>query len=130
MVPAASSMIQTHARTVRQHYVPAGYLAGFTLGGKRDSLFFVHSLDGLTVRQDKPENVAFERNYSSIDVDGLPNDYLEGIFGRFEGPACALFKELSTKPRPFATMRISPSRSIFWLYKRRVCHYPKENMRV
>jgi hypothetical protein len=90
--------------TTRQHYVSAGYLAGFTFGGKRDSIFFVHALDGSPVRQDKPENVAFERDYNSIYVDGLPKDYLEGIFSRqLEGPACALFKMLSSKPRPFAT---------------------------
>jgi hypothetical protein len=90
--------------TTRQHYVPAGYLAGFTLGGKRDSIFFVHSFNGSPVRQDKPENVAFERDYNSIDADGLPKDHLEGIFNReFEGPACALFRTLSTNPRPFVT---------------------------
>jgi hypothetical protein len=90
--------------TTRQHYVPAGYLAGFTSTGKRDSIFFVRSLADSRVRQDKPENVAFERNYNSIDVDGLPKDHLEDIFNReFEGPACALFKILSAHPRPFVT---------------------------
>ena len=95
----------TQPVTVRQHYVAAGYLAGFTQGGKRDSIFYVHPLDGSPVRIDKPENVAFERNYNSIKVEGLRKDHLEGIFRkRFEGPACDLFKTLSDHPgRPFVT---------------------------
>jgi len=89
--------------TVRQHYVAAGYLAGFTQAGRRDSTFYVHPMDGTPVRIDKPENVAFERNYNSIEVEGLRKDHLEGVFGeRFESPACDLFKTLSDRPgRPF-----------------------------
>src|ERR1039457_3849990 len=93
----------TQPVTVRQHYVAASYLAGFTQGGRRDSTFYVHPMDGSPVRVDKPENVAFERNYNSIEVEGLRADHLEGIFGeQFEGPACVLFKTLSDNPgRPF-----------------------------
>jgi hypothetical protein len=88
--------------TNRQHYVPAGYLAGFTNGGTRDSVFFVHSLDG-SVRRGKPDNVAFENDYNSIYAEGFAKDHLEDIFSKnFEAPACALFKDLSATPRVFS----------------------------
>ena len=89
---------------IKQHYVSAGYLAGFTFQGKRDSPFFVHSLDGSPVREDIPDHVGFERHYNTIDFPGLPPDHLEAVFHEFETPACALFKTLSAHPgRPFTT---------------------------
>lgn len=83
--------------TIRQHYVTAGYLAQFTFSGRRDSPFFVHSLDGKT-REATPESVGFERHYHTIDVPDLRPDHLEGIFQKIESPACALFKKLSETP--------------------------------
>ena len=90
-------------QTIRQHYVPACYLARFTLGGERDSPFFVRSLQG-QVREDIPDHVGFERHYHTIDVPGVSPDYLEDVFQNIEGPACALFKTLSANPgRPLLT---------------------------
>jgi hypothetical protein len=83
--------------TIRQHYVPAGYLAQFTLQGKRDSRFFVHSIDG-KVREATPESIGFERHYHTINVSNLGPDHLEAIFQKIESPACALFKVLSENP--------------------------------
>jgi hypothetical protein len=83
--------------TIRQHYVPAGYLAQFTLLGRRDSRFFVHSFDG-KVRQATPESIGFERHYHTIDISNRRPDHLEAIFHKIESPACALFKKLSESP--------------------------------
>jgi hypothetical protein len=89
--------------TVRQHYVPACYLARFTDAGERDSPFFVRSPDG-SMRTDVPNNVGFERHYHTIDIPGLSPDRLERDFQRFEGPACALFRTLAENPgRPLAS---------------------------
>ena len=89
--------------TVKQHYVPACYLARFTAGGERDSPFFVYSLDG-SLREDVPNHVGFERHYHTIDIPDLSPDHLEYVFQDVEAPACALFKELSANPgRPFLT---------------------------
>jgi hypothetical protein len=88
---------------VKQHFVTAGYLAGFTLAGSRHSPFYVHSLDGSAVREDIPDHVAFERHDHTVDIPGYAPDHLESIFGEIEGPACALFQRLSANPgRPFA----------------------------
>jgi hypothetical protein len=91
--------------TIRQHYVSAGYLAGFTKGGTRNSIFYVHPADGSPSRIDKPVNVASEKHYNDINVDGFTPDYLETVFKtQFEDPAHSLFKTLSGNPgRPFQT---------------------------
>jgi hypothetical protein len=83
--------------TVRQHYVPACYLARFTSQGRRDSSFFVHSLDG-RIRPSTPNSEGFECHYHTINVEGLAPDHLETIFQKIESPACALFKTLSDNP--------------------------------
>jgi hypothetical protein len=84
-------------QAVRQHYVPACYLARFTLQGSRCSPFFVHSIDG-PIREDIPDHVGFQRHYHTISVAGFRPDHLEGIFRNIEEPACALFKTLSASP--------------------------------
>lgn len=83
--------------TVRQHYVPACYLARFTLQGDRYSPFFVHSIDG-SAREDIPDHVGFQRHYHTIDIAGFAPDYLESAFQNIEEPACALFKTLAASP--------------------------------
>jgi hypothetical protein len=89
---------------VRQHYLPASYLARFTFRGKRDSVFFVHRLNGVPTLEGTPNNEGFERHYHDIDVAGLRPDHLEFEFQKVEEPACSLFKTLSANPgRPFVT---------------------------
>jgi hypothetical protein len=92
---ASASMRQL---VVRQHFVSAGYLARFTLGGERDSLFYVFSPDGMPMRKAIPNSVGFERHYHDVDVPGFRPDHLEEFFEKFEGSACALFRTLSTNP--------------------------------
>jgi hypothetical protein len=85
-------------RVKRQHFLSAGYLARFTLGGERGSLFYVYPPGQDQCRKATPGSVGFEKHYHDIDVPGFPPDYLEGFFERFEGPACALFRNLSGTP--------------------------------
>ena len=84
--------------TVKQHYVPACYLARFTLEGERSSAFHVHSVDGSPIRESTPNAEGCENHYHTIDVPGLDPDYFEGFFGKYEAPACSLFKALSENP--------------------------------
>jgi hypothetical protein len=91
-------------RVIRQHFVSAGYLARFTLGGERDSLFYVFPPGQDRKWEATPESIGFERHYHDIDVPGFPLDSLEEFFQKYEGPACALFRALSANPeRPFLT---------------------------
>lgn len=88
----------TKQRVVRQHFVSAGYQARFTLGGDRDSLFYVFPPGDPTYREATPNSVGFERHYHDIDVPGFPADHLETYFGQYEGAAHALFQTLSANP--------------------------------
>jgi Protein of unknown function (DUF4238) len=91
-------------QTVNQHYVTAGYLAGFTLGGTRYSPFFIYSPAGSPVRESVPDRVGVERHYHDIDIPRFRPDHLEVKFQEIEGPACALFRTLSANPgRPLIT---------------------------
>lgn len=95
---------QATQQTIRQHYVPASYLARFTLEGKRNSVFFVHRLNGAPTHKGTPDNEGFERHYHDINVAGLRPDHLEFEFQKIEEPACSLFKTLSANPgRPFVS---------------------------
>lgn len=82
-------------RVVRQHFVSAGYLARFTLGGERDSLFCVFPPGHDQSRKATPESTGFEKHYHDIDAPGIPPDQLELFFQKYETPASALFRILS-----------------------------------
>lgn len=95
---------RTQQRVVRQHFVSAGYLARFTLGGQRNSLFYVFSPGYDQHREATPGSVGIEKHYHDIDVPGFAPDHLEQIFEQYEGRACALFRTLSANPgRSLAT---------------------------
>lgn len=71
--------------TARQHhYVPQCYLRGFTKNRAKPQLFALDAKERRTFRT-TPENVAVERDFHRIDVEGLPLDALEQAFSGFEG---------------------------------------------
>jgi len=67
------------------HFVPQGYLAGFTHDGTRNGWLFVSDLVSRSTFWTKPRNVAAERDFNCIDADGREPDALETAFGEFEG---------------------------------------------
>jgi len=70
--------------TARQHhYVPQCYLKGFTHDRENPKLFVV---DGKERRNfsTAPANVAVERDFHRIDIEGVPIDALENAFSKFE----------------------------------------------
>jgi Protein of unknown function (DUF4238) len=85
-------------RVVRQHFVSAGYQARFTVGGNRDSRFYVFRPGDPTYREATPNSTGYERHYHDINVPGFPPDHLESYFGQWEGAATALFQTLSANP--------------------------------
>lgn len=74
------------------HFVPQGYLAGFTDDGTRDGRLFVSDLASGSVFQTKPRNVAAKRDFNRIDTDGQDPDVLEQALGDFEGRAAAVIR--------------------------------------
>ena len=72
------------------HFVPQGYLAGFTDDGTRNGRLFVSDLASGSVFQTKPRNVAAKRDFNRIDTEGQEPDALEQALGEFEGRAVDL----------------------------------------
>jgi hypothetical protein len=67
----------------RHHYVPQCYLKGFAEDRDHPKLFVI---DGKEQRSffTAPGNVAAERDFNRIEVDGYPPDALENAFSAFE----------------------------------------------
>lgn len=78
------------------HFVPQGYLAGFTKEGTRDGRLFVSDLISRSVFQTKPRNVGAKRDFNRIDVDGQDPDALERVLGEFEGKAISVIRGIQT----------------------------------
>lgn len=74
------------------HFVPQGYLAGFTGDGTREGRLFVSDLVSRSVFQTKPRNVAAERDFNRIEADGHDPDTLEQQLGKFEGRAISVIR--------------------------------------
>lgn len=70
--------------TARQHhYVPQCYLKGFVKHREKPKLFVIDAKERRPFRT-TPANVAVERDFHRIDVEGFPADALENAFSRFE----------------------------------------------
>ncbi|MEE9287905.1 MAG: DUF4238 domain-containing protein [Gammaproteobacteria bacterium] len=74
------------------HFVPQGYLAGFTDDGAREGRLFVSDLVSRSVFQTKPRNVGAERDFNRIEADGQDPDALERRLGEFEGRAISVIR--------------------------------------
>lgn len=76
------------------HFVPQGYLAGFTDTGTKDGrLYAFDFVDGRCFRP-KPRNVAFEVDFNRFEADGHPPDALEKALGDFEGKAASVVRAI------------------------------------
>lgn len=67
----------------RHHYVPQCYLNGFVADREKPKLFVV-DLETRRSFETAPANVAAERDFHTIDVDGQAPDALENAFSEFE----------------------------------------------
>ena len=74
----------------KHHFVPQGYLAGFTDDGK----LTVFDLESQKTFRTTPKNVAAKRDFNRIDVHGLPPDAVERALGDFEGKAISTIRWL------------------------------------
>jgi hypothetical protein len=67
----------------RHHYVPQCYLRGFILDRAKPQLYVIDGKDQRTFRT-APANVAAERDFHRIEVDGYKPDALESRLSGFE----------------------------------------------
>ena len=78
----------------KHHFVPRGYLAGFTDDGTRNGQLTVFDLELQKTFPATPRKVAAKRDFNRIDVEGLPPDAVEQALGKFEGKAIATIRRL------------------------------------
>lgn len=75
------------------HYVPQCYLKGFARYRDNPKLFVVDAKENRTFCT-APANVAVERDFHKIDIDGHPIDALENAFSKFEGELSESLKNI------------------------------------
>jgi hypothetical protein len=68
----------------RHHYVPQCYLKGFAKDPDKPQLFVIDGKEQRTFCT-SPANVAAERDFNRIEVEGYAHDALENAFSGFEG---------------------------------------------
>ena len=78
----------------KHHFVPQGYLAGFTDDGTRNGQLTVFDLELQKTFRTTPRKVAAKRDFNRIDVDGLLPDAVERALGEFEGKAISIIRQL------------------------------------
>jgi hypothetical protein len=67
----------------RHHYVPQCYLKGFCQHRDKPKLFVV-DIKQLKTFTTSPANVAAERDFHAVDIEGVPPDVLENRFAEIE----------------------------------------------
>jgi hypothetical protein len=86
----------------RHHFIPAGFLAGFTEEGGRDGTLWVYDIEKKSWRKSKPENEAHRRDFYTMESSSGDPFELEKMLGKdLEGPAINAICEIKeTKVLP------------------------------
>lgn len=78
----------------KHHYIPQSYLASFTTNGEKTGYFHVMNvLDGNSFKT-SPKNVAAERDFNRVDIDGQSPDVLENALSTFENAAALAIRRV------------------------------------
>lgn len=81
----------------RHHYLPQAYLAAFTDTGFKDGKLHALDVDNGNRFRTSPINVAIERDFNRIDIEGEPLDILEQALASFEDPAIRSVRNVNNK---------------------------------
>lgn len=79
--------MKTKSIARRHHYLPQTYLALFTSTGSKDDHFFVLDVNDGNRFQTSPINVAVERDFNRVDIEGRSPDAIEQALAPFETKA-------------------------------------------
>jgi len=82
---------EVKAAARKQHFVPQFYLRGFV--GEKDRLFVVDRPSRKTFRT-APKNVAAERDFNRVDVQGMDPNAVEKALADFEGKVAPAFERV------------------------------------
>lgn len=78
----------------RHHFVSNCYLSRFTDTGTKHGRLCVLDLIASRCFKQKPKNVAYERDFNRVDIEGHPPDVLESAFGEFEGEMAEVIRKI------------------------------------
>jgi hypothetical protein len=84
---------ETKAAPRKHHFVPRFYLRGFV--GKKDQLFVVDRSSKKTFRT-APKNVAAERDFNRVEVEGMDPNAVEKALAEFEGKVAPALERVKT----------------------------------
>lgn len=91
-------------RNIKQHYVPASYLAAFTPDCNRDSQLFVYERNTGKMFRAAPDNTAKLRNYYSIPLpDGSHDDSVDVMITALEGQAMPSLRKMRARDYNLST---------------------------
>lgn len=76
------------------HWVPQCYLKGFAKSPSKNAQLYVVDAVKDKAFVTTPRNVASERDFNRIEVDGMAPDHVESGYARFEGVASAALRRL------------------------------------
>jgi hypothetical protein len=69
----------------RHHFIPRCYLKGFAVERKKKAQIIVFDRSSGESYQTALDNVAVERDFNRVEIDGQPPDAFEGSMAQFEG---------------------------------------------
>ena len=79
----------------RHHFLPQGYLAGFTDTDRKDGTLHVIDLKSRRSFPTSPLNVAVARDFKRIDIEGHPPDIIESALSPIENSAITAIRRIS-----------------------------------
>ncbi|HET7832845.1 MAG TPA: DUF4238 domain-containing protein [Gallionella sp.] len=86
--------METKSLARRHHYLPQAYLAAFTSTGLKDGQFYVFDVKTCREFRTSPANVAAQRDFNRIDIEGHAPDAIENALAPFEGEAVAAIRRV------------------------------------
>src|SRR5919201_1126923 len=78
----------------RHHYVPQFYLKGFAVARKKAHQLTVFDRKSRKSFSTATENVAVEKDFNRVEIDGHPPDVFEQAMSGFEGEASAALERI------------------------------------
>lgn len=79
----------------RHHFLPQGYLAGFTDSGRKDGTLHVLDLKERRSFRTSPLNVAVEKDFKRVDIEGKPLDAIENALAPIEDQAIQAIRRVT-----------------------------------
>lgn len=79
----------------KHHYLPQSYLAAFTPSGEKTDKFHVFDIQSGKSFKTSPLNVAAQRDFNRVDVDGHPPDAVENALSSFERQAVEAIRRVN-----------------------------------